>query len=314
MTAAYAHAVLDHVHHVGGVDFLRDWTLDPTFLVPLLAALLYFRGLRRYRRNGGKRFPRWRQAAFAGGVGWTFVALCSPVDTLADWSFTWHMFQHEALMSLAVPCILLGTPFLPVVWGLPAGFRRRVFIPFARSPIVRWTLKRATHPVAGLIAYAAATCLWHLPPLYDAALRNDAIHLGEHFCFIVGATLFWWNVVTPYPFPSRSNVFLRVLLIVLSEVPNIALSALITFSPQVMYGYKALPGFWGLTMLEEQTIGGLLMWVGFGATVRLIAAVAVLAAYAREEEAKEPWRRDRPAPANQPPGRLQAPARRVRAS
>jgi putative membrane protein len=293
MSVAYAHAGLDHISHVGGIDLLTDWTFDPTFLVPMIAAVLYFRGIRRYRKNGGKRFPRWRQSFFAGGVFWTFVALCSPIDTLSDWSFTWHMIQHELLMVLAVPCLLLGTPFLPVVWGLPEGFRRTLFIPFARNASVQFALKTITHPVAGLLAYGGLTWLWHLPQFYDAALHNDAIHLGQHFAFVVGATLFWWNVITPYPFPSRVNVFLRVLLVILSEVPNIGLSALITFSDKVMYGYKALPGFWGLSMLDEQQIGGLLMWVGFGATVRLIAAITVLAVYVREEEAKEPWMRER---------------------
>jgi cytochrome c oxidase assembly factor CtaG len=133
--------------------------------------------------------------------------------------------------------------------------------------------------------------VWHLPRFYDAAYWNNWIHLGQHFSFVVGALLFWWNIITPYPFPSRINVFLRILLVILSEVPNIALSALITFADGVMYAYKELPGFWGLTMLEEQQLGGLLMWVGFGASIRLITALAVLMVYVREEEAKEPWKR-----------------------
>jgi cytochrome c oxidase assembly factor CtaG len=291
MNIAYAHGALDHVHHVGGIDWLVNWTFDPTFLIPLIAAILYFRGIRHYRRQGGKRFPWWRQAFFAGGVFWVFVALDSPVDTLSDWSFTWHMIQHELLMVVAVPCILLGTPFLPVVWGLPEGFRKHVFIPFARSRAVQAVLKTLTHPVAGLLAYIGFVWGWHMPRLYDAALFNNYIHLGEHFSFVVGALLFWWNIITPYPFSSRINVFLRLLLVILSEIPNIGLSALITFSDHVIYGYKLLPGFWGLDMLDEQQLGGLLMWVGFGATIRLIAAITVLAVYFQEEETKEPWKK-----------------------
>jgi putative membrane protein len=291
MTILYAHSGLDHVHHVGGINFLTDWTFDPTFLIPLAAAILYWRGIRRYRRKGGRRFPPWRQACFGAGIFFSFLALDSPVDTLADWSFTWHMIQHELLMVFAVPCLLLGTPFLPVVWGLPEGFRRRVFVPFARAPAVHRVLKSVTHPVAGLLAYTAVVWIWHLPRFYDAAYANDFIHYGEHFSFVLGAFLFWWNVVTPYPFPAQVNVFLRILLIILSEVPSIALSALITFADTAMYAYGALPGFWGLTMLEEQQIGGLLMWVGFGTGVRLAAALTVLAVYVRAEEAKEPWKR-----------------------
>ena len=298
MNIAYAHAGLDHVHHVGGINWLADWTFDPTFLIPLLAAVLYFRGIRYYRKRGGLRFPAWRQMFFGAGVFWTFVSLDSPVDTLADWSFTWHMIQHELLMVFAVPCLLLGTPFLPVVWGLPEGFRRRVFIPFARSPTVHAVVKFVTHPVTGLLVYTGLVWIWHLPRIYDAAYYNDYIHLGQHFSFVVGSFLFWWNIITPYPFPSRINVFLRVLLVILSEVPNIALSALITFANTPMYAYKGLPGFWGLTMLEEQQLGGLLMWVGFGATIRLVAAIAVMAVYAHEQEHQEPWQLARAAAAS----------------
>ena len=224
------------------------------------------------------------------GVFFPAVALLSPLDTLSDWSFTFHMFQHELLMSFTVPAILLSQPFLPVVWGLPEGFRRRVFIPFARHARVQATLRLLTHPVVGLIAYSVALLSWHFPFLYDAAYRNDWVHYGQHFTFIAGAGLFWWGIVTPYPFQARLHVFLRIMLVFVSEVPNIVLSAMITFSESVIYAYRNLEGFWGVSMLEEQQMGGLLMWVGIGATVRLSAALIVLIVYARAEALKEPAR------------------------
>lgn len=289
MSLAYAHGG-DHVHQVGGVNWLTDWTLDPTFVVPLGLALLYFRGLRRYRRQGGRRFSRWRQAAMVLGVVFPATALLSPVDTLSDWSFTWHMLQHELLMSFTVPAILLSQPFLPVVWGLSEVVRQRVFIPVARSLAVQSVLRFITHPVVGLVAYSVALISWHFPFLYDAALRNEAIHIVQHFSFLLGAGLFWWGIITPYPFQARLHVFLRIMLVFVSEIPNIALSALITFSETVLYAYRELPGFWGGSMLHDQQVGGLLMWVGIGATVRLFAALAVLVIYARAEERKEPPR------------------------
>jgi putative membrane protein len=289
MSLAYAHGG-DHVHQVGGVSLLTDWTLDPAFLVPLLIALLYFRGLRRYRRQGGRRFSPWRQGAMGLGVFFPAVALLSPLDILADWSFTFHMFQHELLMSFAAPALLLSQPFLPVVWGLPEGFRRRVFIPFARNRRVQAAARFLTHPVVGLIAYSAALLLWHMPFLYDAAFLNDWVHYGQHFSFIAGAALFWWGIVTPYPFQPRLHVFLRIMLVFVSEVPNIVLSAMVTFSDSVIYAYGNLEGFWGASMLHDQQMGGLLMWVGVGATVRLAAALMVLIVYARAEALKEPPR------------------------
>ncbi|HUJ76197.1 MAG TPA: cytochrome c oxidase assembly protein, partial [bacterium] len=292
MRLAYAHpfhSALDHVHHVGGIDWLHDWTFDPTFLVPLLLALLYFRGVRRHRALGGKRFPPWRQACVAAAVLIAFIALDSPLDTLADWSFTAHMMQHELLMVLSVPIMLVGQPFLPVLWGTPEWFRKRAFVWLARRRAVRFTVKWATHPVTGLLAYWALVWIWHVPALYDAAYYNDGIHYAEHLSFVLGSGLFWWDIVSPFPFQARLNVFLRVMMIFLSEVPNIALSALITFSDTVLYAYAGLPGFWGLTMLQEQQVGGLLMWIAMGAMARLVAALLVLHGYVRVEEAKEPW-------------------------
>jgi cytochrome c oxidase assembly factor CtaG len=291
MSLAFAHSTADHVHQVGGISLLTDWSADPIFLIPLVGALLYFRGLRRYRSLGGRRFSRWRQGSLLLGLAVTALALLSPIDRLADWSFTWHMLQHELLMALAVPALLLGQPFLPVVWGLPRLVRRRLFIPLARTPLVRWVLRVATRPVVGLAAYTVAVWAWHSPGLYDAALASDAVHYLEHLSFVLGAALFWWNVITPYPFPARLNVFLRVLLVMVSEIPNVALSAMITFSDTVLYSYGRLEGFWGVGMLEEQQLGGVLMWVAVGATVRLCAAMAILIAYGRAEEAKEPPKR-----------------------
>jgi len=289
MSLAYAHGG-DHVHQVGGVSLLTDWTFDPVFLVPLVLALLYFRGLRRYRRRGGRRFTWMHQASMAFGLLCAAAALLSPIDLLADWSFIFHMLQHELLMSFSVPAILLADPFLPVVWGLPAGFRRRVFIPFARNRRVQRAARFLTFPVVGFGAYCTAFLAWHLPPFYDAAYYNEWIHYAMHLSFTVGSALFWWGIITPYPFAARLHVFLRVMLVFVSEIPNIALSALITFSESVLYAYSHLPGFWGLSMLEEQALGGLLMWVGAGATVRLTAAMVVLIVYGRAEAKLEPPR------------------------
>jgi cytochrome c oxidase assembly factor CtaG len=290
MSLVYAHSHADHVLQVGGVSLAADWVFDPVFLLPLALALLYFRGARRYRARGGRRFSAGRQALMGVGLLLTALALLSPVHRLAEWSFTWHMLQHELLMSFAMPAVLLSQPFLPVVWGLPEAFRRRVFIPVGRHPGVQAALRFLTHPVVGVATYALAFLAWHMPALYDAAYRNPWVHYGQHFSFVAGAGLFWWGIITPYPFRARFNVFQRIMVVFLSEVPNVALSAMITFADQVLYAYRGLPGFWGLSMLEEQQIGGLLMWVGIGASVRLISAIAIMIAYGRQEAAKEPPR------------------------
>jgi cytochrome c oxidase assembly factor CtaG len=288
MNLAYAHGGVEHTAAVAPhASLLTDWSFDPTFLVPLLVALLYFKGYLRYRRRGGRRFPLWRPALFATGVTVVALALMSPIDVLADYSFTWHMAQHDLLMLVAVPLILLGAPFIPVVRGLPLAVRRYAFIPIARQGAVRLVLRFVTHPLVALVLYEATVVAWHFPGLYDAALFGPWVHYGMHASFIVMGVCFWWHIVTPYPFPSRLHHFLRIGMLVASSIVNGALSALIVFADKVLYGYEFLPGFWGLTMLDDQAIGSGLMWV-MGDMLRLAAITVIFAAYAMQEEAKEP--------------------------
>jgi len=268
------------------VSLLTDWTFDPVFLIPLALALLYFKGYLRYRRRGGRRFPAWRPVLFGLGIALVALALLSPIDTLADYSFTFHMLQHDLLMLVAVPLILLGAPFVPVVRGLPPGLRRRLFVPLARNGLVRHGVLFMTRPLVGLVLFVFTVVAWHVPGLYDAALHNEWVHYGEHLSFIVTALCFWWHIVTPYPFPSRLHTFLRMLMLVASAIVNEALCAMIVFAPTVLYGYGALQGFWGFTMLEDQNLGALIMWI-MGDLLRLGVISILFALYAQQENAKE---------------------------
>jgi len=289
MSVAFAHSGEIHDLSVADVSILGDWNFDPLFLFPLLLGLLYFRGLRAYRKKGGRRFPRWRPPLFALGLLFVALALISPVDRLADISFTWHMFQHQWLMLVAIPLLLLGAPFLPVVWGLPMALRRWVFIPFARNFLVRFFIIQGTRPLSALVLMQVALLIWHMPENYDRALLNEALHYLEHITFMVTAALFWWNLVSPYPFPSRLNPLLRIAFLVLSSIFNTTLSAFMTFADSVLFGYDRLIAFWGLPMLAEQNLGGLLMWVS-GAMIHLFAIGVIFFAYAIEERKKEPPR------------------------
>ena len=289
MRVAFANSGKIHDPSVADVSILGDWNFDPLFLIPLLLAFLYFRGLRGYRKKGGRRFPRWRPPLFTVGLVFVALALVSPVDRLAEVSFTWHMFQHQWLMFVAIPLLLLGAPFLPVVWGLPKVLRRWVFIPFAKNFLVRFFFIQGTRPLPALVLMQFALLIWHMPENYDRALLNEALHYLQHVIFMVTAALFWWNLVSPYPFPSRLNPLMRMAFLVLSSIFNSALSAFITFADSVLFGYDRLIAFWGSPMLADQTLGGLLMWV-IGAMMHLFAIGVIFFAYATEERKKEPSR------------------------
>lgn len=289
MNLAYAHSAAGAAAPPEGLGLWLEWTLDPTFLVPLAVALLYWRGLRAYRRRRPALFPWWRPAAFAAGIALIAVALLSPVDRLADVSFTWHMAQHMLLVQVAMPLLLLGAPFLPVVRGLPGRFRRRVFLPFANHPAVRAGARALVHPVTGFLVYVGALWAWHAPALYDAALLSEPVHYFEHFCFVVAGVLFHWHVVTPFPFRSRMHYLVRVGYLFVATIQNSALGSMITLSGTVLYAYADLGAAWGMSPARDQLVGGILMWVG-GGMMHLGLALIVLAVYAAEEGRKEPPR------------------------
>jgi cytochrome c oxidase assembly factor CtaG len=309
MNIAFAHGAGHPDAAAGPVSLLTDWTLDPVFLLPLLLACLYFRGFAAYRRKGGRRLPPWRAFCFTGGLAVLALALLSPIDALAERSFIFHMAQHDLLMLAGVPLLLLGAPFIPAVRGLPPAVRRRVFIPMARHPAVRAVVLWLTRPLVALVLFECTIVFWHFPAFYDAALFNETVHYAMHLSFALTGVLFWWHIVTPFPFPSRLHTFQRIGMIFASAVVNGTLSAMIVFSDAVLYGYDLLPDFWGLTMKDDQTIGAGLMWV-MGDMFRLLAILALFAVYAAQETAKEPHaRRSGSSPVGEAPragGRFEA--------
>jgi cytochrome c oxidase assembly factor CtaG len=289
MNIAFAHSGEVHPQTVPDVSLLADWSFDPAFLPVAVVALLYYLGLRAYRKQGGRRFPRWRPPLFVTGVIIVAVALLSPVDVLADYSFTWHMFQHQWLMMGGMPLIMLGAPFIPVIRGIPRRWRWKWFVPVAKNRAVRAALIFGTRPMIALLFMNFVVLVWHWPAFYDLALKNNAAHNLEHFAFVLSAGLFWWNIVTPYPFKGRIDYPMRMVLMFLSSIFNSALGAMVTFSDEVLYGYSQRVEFWGMTMRIEQELGGLLMWTG-GGMLHLAGLTGVFFTYAYLERRKEPPR------------------------
>lgn len=287
MSIAYAHGGETHATEVLNPAIFWAWSFDWVFLIPLLLGVFYFKGYFTYRLRGGRKFPVWRPILFAIGLLLAALALMGPIDALAGSSFIWHMAQHDLLTLLAVPVLLLGAPFIPVVRGLPGPLRRGLFIPLARNRIVRWLVWRLTHPLVALLAFELTLLVWHFPAIYDRALFNEGMHILMHGSLAFTAVLFWWNLVNPHPFPWRLHHLLRMLMLFASSVVNTLLSSIITFSPQVLYGYESQTGFLGMSMAEDQFVGGSLMWV-MGAMLRLGALTLIFFDYARMENAKEP--------------------------
>jgi cytochrome c oxidase assembly factor CtaG len=240
---------------------LRSWPYDPWLWAGLLGcAAVYLRGWRALARRDPARWPGTKPLAFFAGLLALFLALGSPLEPFTPLLLQAHMAQHLLLVMAAPPLLWLGAPFFPVLRGLP-GAARSSLAPLLRSTALRALFSRLTHPIwAGLIFFVV-TWAWHLPALYELALRSDGWHYVQHGCFLSAGLLFWHPVVRPYPSKPTWSKWLLVPYLILTDVQNTALSALLTFADAVWYPhYTAMPRIAG-SALEDQAAAGVLMWV-----------------------------------------------------
>jgi len=255
---------------------LGSWTLPPAVVVPAVAvALLYLRGVRRMSAS----FPRWRVAAFLGGVGMLVVAVASPLDAFAGLLLSAHMLQHVILMMVAPPLILLGAPGVPLLRGLPVGIAKDGLGPFLAWRRLRRLGDLVVHPAFAWLAFVGCTWAWHVPAAFQLALRSPRWHEAEHAAFLATALLLWFPVVQPWPSRPRWPRWTMVPYLLLADVQNTVLAALFTFSERVIYPiYAAVPSLGGVAPLDDQVVAGVIMWVP-GSIAYLVPAALVLGGY-----------------------------------
>lgn len=279
--------------HAGGPihpdDLWSSWTLSLPITVPLAITLLvYALGTRALWRQAGTGhgIRAWRVAAFAAGWLALVVALVSPLHALGEALFSAHMAQHELLMTIAAPLLVLGRPVVPALFALPAGARRGAS-GWTQRPWFRAVWGRLTRPGIAWLLHAIAIWGWHAPGLYDATLRSDFVHTLQHLSFLGTALLFWWTVLHP----SWSGRGMAMLSLFTTMLHTGALGAILTVSATPWYpAYATTTRAWGLTPLEDQQLGGLIMWIP-GGIAYLVAALALLGYSLRESERRAPaWK------------------------
>ncbi|MDQ6669365.1 MAG: cytochrome c oxidase assembly protein [Chloroflexota bacterium] len=247
---------------------------EPSALVGvLLSGGLYWRGVRILWLRAGRNhvISAWQAACFGGGLLTVVVALESPLDGLSTELFAAHMVQHLLLLVVAGPLVVLGAPLVPMLWALPESSRR---------VLGAWLLRASSlgRPGVAFALHSLALWAWHLPSLYEAALRSRGVHILEHVSFLGTAVLFWWAVVYGARVGHRSGVVYVFGLALESSI----LGALLAFSPTAWYAAHATTtGAWGMTPLDDQQVAGLIMWVP-GGSVYLAAALGLFATLLRD--------------------------------
>ena len=263
-------------HAQGGSAVLPGWTLDGWVTMPLLVSLAWFCiGYARLRNRSTATQSHVASARWFI-AGWLVLALAlvSPLHEAGERSFAAHMLEHELLMLVAAPLLVMSRPIGIGLWAFPHAVRR-LLAGFGHRVGGIW--RAVTAPVTATVLQAAALWLWHAPRLFDLALANPGWHVVQHLTFLVTALLFWWAVLHGRSGERRIGVAIGCLFF--TATVSGALGALMAFSSSPWYAGYAANGLtpYGLTPAEDQQLAGLLMWIPGG----LVHAVVGLTLFAR---------------------------------
>ena len=255
---------------------LRSWSIPPAATLALvLTVLVYMRGWWLLRRARVPFLPPWRAVAFLLGMFSLWVALASPMDVFNGFVLTAHMLQHLLLMMIAPPLVLLGAPLIPMVKGLPIFAAREFAGPFLNWSVAKRTGSALTNPVFALLLMGAVMFAWHTPALYELALRSAGWHQVEHACFFIASLMFWWPVVQPWPSHAQWPRWAMVPYLLIADLQNTVLSAILVFSDRVLYpSYSVTPRLFGFSALQDQAAAGAIMWV-IGSVAFIVPAVVI---------------------------------------
>src|SRR5437016_8727941 len=263
---------------------MSHWVFDPIAVACLLASgALYVAGVSRLsaRARRGYGVPPGQLGAFAAGWIALVVALLSPVASISEVLFSVHMTQHDILILVAAPLLVLGRPIVPLLWALSPRWRLRLGT-WSRNRYWSAAWTALTGPLVVWLLHGAALWAWHLPALYQAALGSAAIHALEHTCFLVTACLFWWALI--HGRYGRAGYGVAAVFVFATAVHSEALGALLTFAPRVWYPLYAMrSSAAGLDALEDQQLAGLIMWIPFG-VIFLILGLGLFAAWLGDAE------------------------------
>ncbi len=259
----FAHSAID----------VNVWRWEPGVLLGLIALIGAYGAV--YLRRRGLRdtaITRRHVGFFTAGVLTLFLALVSPIDYIGEnYLFSIHMVQHILLAMVAPPLILLGVP------------RRMMQEALDRLRLAQ-LVKFVTHPVLAFIVFNAALIAWHVPALYEAALRDARLHILEHLMFIGAGFLAWYPVIDPAGQHARFHPLAQIVYLFLFVIPGGALGAAFAFAQQPIYAfYASAPRLWDLTVLDDQALAGGIMWVP-GWAIYFVALSIVFAAWMKREE------------------------------
>jgi cytochrome c oxidase assembly factor CtaG len=217
-------------------------------------------------RPARSRRRTWRAIAFYTALVVTVFALQPPMDGWADSLFWAHLVQHQLLIMVAAPLLVISAPWIRLWSGFPLGFRRVVARGVVQGEWAR-PLRATAHtlgsPAVAWVLFNVVIIGWHVPTLYDAALANQPLHDAEHLTFVLFGVLFWAQLFDSPPFRARLDYMGRFFYLAASMFPSWMLAIIMVFSGAPLYPFYVVieSGHSGIGALADQQISGAIMWM-----------------------------------------------------
>jgi putative membrane protein len=238
--------------HIGARLSLTSFSVHPSTVIGIAAlAILYEWAARRFTLPAAAQRPR--RVPFHGALVIMFFSLNGWLHDLGDaYLFSAHMVQHLLLALVVAPLMLMGVTGEML---RPALALRGV------GPVARWLTK----PTRCFAIFNVVLAAWHLPPLYNYALSHHPVHIVQHLMFLAAAVIMWWPVLSPLPELPRLSFPGQMLYLFLMSIPMAIVSVYIAYADSVLYPlYASAPRLWGITPMNDQLLGCLIMWIPGG--------------------------------------------------
>jgi len=266
--------VLALLHPFTQFSWLK-WSIHPSTAIGLaVIGAVYL--LRARSAGPDDRLSGTRKLSFFAGLFVIFASLNGPLHDLSDnYLFSGHMVQH-LLLTMLMPPLLLG--------GMPGWMLR----PLLRYRALAAVAKSITRPVVCFLIFNVVIAAWHVPFFYNAAMNNHDIHILEHLMFMGSALLMWWPLTSQLPELPRLAYPGQMLYCFLMTIPMSVVAVYITMAESVLYPfYSSAPRIMNLSPLEDQLLGGLIMWVPGGLIYVIIMTVVFFKWAARGEDTQD---------------------------
>ncbi len=239
--------------HAGAALSPWRFSVHPSTVIGVIALAVLYRWRARVGTRLGYELGRTKPALLTLALVTLFLSLNGWLHDLSDsYLFSAHMVQHLVLALVIGPILIMATPG----WMLRPALAYR---PVAAT--ARW----ATSPFRTFAIFNVVMCAWHLPPLYNLAMAHHPVHIVQHLMFLIAAVLMWWPILSPLPELPRIAYPMQMLYLFLMSIPMSIVAVYITYADSVLYpAYAVAPRIWGISPMQDQLIGGLIMWIPGG--------------------------------------------------